>query len=348
MVDVSKRPLHFLSRIPRPVRVLIGIALSAALWILVGDRISEFRVTQGSSVAAYALAIISIVMLTGYSGQVSLGHGSFLAVGAYACALFLVNLHWPIWLSFFVSVLAAAGVGAIVGIAAARLSGPYLAGTTLAFAVGVPSISGLVNILGGEQGISWDAVEQYSPPSRYGDPYIFLNKWVYWICGAALILGIALAVNITRSRYGRIWRAVRADESAAALAGINVARSKILAFAVSAGFAGFAGAILSVTLSSVAPSTFGLSLSFLILTGAVIGGIRSIYGAIVGALALVILPMLSDMIASNASESIHTNLPGVITGVLLVLTVLFNPGGTAAAFNHLAHGLRSKGRRSSH
>ncbi|CAB4909052.1 unannotated protein [freshwater metagenome] len=348
MVDVSKLSITFLSHIPRPLRALLGITIAAFVWVLMGDRVSEFRVTQGSMIAAYALAIISIVMLTGYSGQVSLGHGSFLAVGAYACALFLVNLHWPLWLSFFIAVIAAAIVGAIVGMAAARLSGPYLAGTTLAFAVGVPSISGLVSILGGEQGISWDAAEQYGPPSRYGDPYMFLNKWVYWICGAALILGIALAVNITKSRYGRIWRAVRADESAAALAGINVARSKILAFAVSAGFAGFAGAILSVTLSSVAPSTFGLSLSFLILTGAVIGGIRSIYGAIVGALALVILPMLSDIIASNASESIHTNLPGVITGALLVLTVLFNPGGTAAAFNHLVHGLRSRGPGSSH
>jgi len=348
VVDVSKLSITFLSHIPRPLRALLGITIAAFVWVLMGDRVSEFRVTQGSMIAAYALAIISIVMLTGYSGQVSLGHGSFLAVGAYACALFLVNLHWPLWLSFFIAVIAAAIVGAIVGMAAARLSGPYLAGTTLAFAVGVPSISGLVSILGGEQGISWDAAEQYGPPSRYGDPYMFLNKWVYWICGAALILGIALAVNITKSRYGRIWRAVRADESAAALAGINVARSKILAFAVSAGFAGFAGAILSVTLSSVAPSTFGLSLSFLILTGAVIGGIRSIYGAIVGALALVILPMLSDIIASNASESIHTNLPGVITGALLVLTVLFNPGGTAAAFNHLVHGLRSRGPGSSH
>ncbi len=345
---MSKLSITFLSHIPRPLRALLGITIAAFVWVLMGDRVSEFRVTQGSMIAAYALAIISIVMLTGYSGQVSLGHGSFLAVGAYACALFLVNLHWPLWLSFFIAVIAAAIVGAIVGMAAARLSGPYLAGTTLAFAVGVPSISGLVSILGGEQGISWDAAEQYGPPSRYGDPYMFLNKWVYWICGAALILGIALAVNITKSRYGRIWRAVRADESAAALAGINVARSKILAFAVSAGFAGFAGAILSVTLSSVAPSTFGLSLSFLILTGAVIGGIRSIYGAIVGALALVILPMLSDIIASNASESIHTNLPGVITGALLVLTVLFNPGGTAAAFNHLVHGLRSRGPGSSH
>jgi len=132
---------------------------------------------------------------------------------------------------------------------------------------------------------------------------------------------------------------------AAALAGINIARSKVLVFTISAGFAGLAGALFSTTVFLVAPASFSLGLSFLILTGAVIGGIRSIYGAIIGAFVLIIIPILAEALSSGASESVSTNLPSVITGALLVLTVLLSPGGTAATVEHLTHAIRAKFRR---
>ncbi len=307
----------------------------AIMLILIGDRVDEFRVYQGATIAAYALAILSIVMLTGYSGQVSLGHGGLLAVGGYAAALVMQNLQWPLWASFFAAVIAAAIVGALLGVAAARLSGPYLAGTTLAFAVGIPSIANQFTQLGGEQGLPYDIG---LPPARFGEEFT-QYKWLFWICAAVLLVAITVASNIGRSKFGRTWRAVRADESGAALAGINIARSKVLAFTVSAGFAGIAGALYSATVSLVAPGSFSLGLSFLILTGAVIGGIRSIAGAVVGGFVLIVVPVISESISSGASESIAVNLPGVITGLLLVLTVLLSPGGTAATVSHLWHSL---------
>jgi branched-chain amino acid transport system permease protein len=157
-----------------------------------------------------------------------------------------------------------------------------------------------------------------------------------------------VAIHISKSKYGRIWRAVRADESAAALAGINIARSKVLVFTISAGFAGLAGALFSTTVFLVAPASFSLGLSFLILTGAVIGGIRSIYGAIIGAFVLIIIPILAETLSNGASESVSTNLPSVITGALLVLTVLLSPGGPAATVEHLTHAISAKFRRSHH
>ena len=327
--------------IPRPLRTVLTITLLAIALILIADRVDEYRVYQGATIAAYLIAIISIVLLTGYSGQVSLGHGALMAVGGYSAALVVQNLHWPLWISFFVAVLGAAAVGAILGIAAARLSGPYLAGTTLAFAVGLPSIANRFTVLGGEQGIGYDVG---MPPTRFGDSFT-QYKWLFWICAAAALIAVGVAIHISKSKYGRIWRAVRADESAAALAGINIARSKVLVFTISAGFAGLAGALFSTTVFLVAPASFSLGLSFLILTGAVIGGIRSIYGAIIGAFVLIIIPILAETLSSGASESVSTNLPSVITGALLVLTVLLSPGGTAATVEHLTHAISAKFRR---
>ena len=318
-------------RIPSGMRRALLLVLVGWGLLLISDRISEFRVYQGASVATYFVAIVSIVLLTGYSGQVSLGHGALLAIGGYSAALVMQNLHWPFWIAFFAAVFVAALVGALLGVAAARLSGPYLAGTTLAFAVGLPSLANQFSFLGGEQGLQFDIGVA---PSRFGEnfsPY----KWLFWISALFALFAVWLAANLLRGRYGRIWRAVRSDETAAALAGVNVARSKVLAFTVSAGFAGLAGALLCATVSLVTPGGFPLSLSFAILTGAVIGGVRSLVGAVIGAFTLVILPMVADAIAQGASDAVSTNLPAVLTGLLLIATIVISPGGIAESLSHL-------------
>ena len=292
---------------------------------LAGNRVDELRVYQGASIAVYVVAISSIILLTGYSGQVSLGHGALLAIGAYSAAVARNNFHAPVVLTFVFAVLAAALGGALLGAAAARLSGPYLAGTTLALAIGLPSLANQFPIFGGEQGVFFDVG---FPPPSLGEGFT-QYKWFFWIAGLAALISIWLVANILRSRYGRNWRAGRSHETAAALAGISVSRSKILAFTISAGVAGLAGALLSMTIGTVSPSAFPLSLSFSLLTGAVLSGVSTLSGVMIGAVTLVAIPEIADAVATRigVSERFTTNLPGLMVSTLLILTVLFVPSG---------------------
>ena len=292
---------------------------------LTGNRVDELRVYQGASIAVYVVAISSIILLTGYSGQVSLGHGALLAIGAYSAAVARNNFHAPVVLTFVIAVLAAALGGALLGAAAARLSGPYLAGTTLALAIGLPSLANQFPIFGGEQGVFFDVG---FPPPSLGEGFT-QYKWFFWIAGLAALISIWLVANILRSRYGRNWRAGRSHETAAALAGISVSRSKILAFTISAGVAGLAGALLSMTIGTVSPSAFPLSLSFSLLTGAVLSGVSTLSGVMIGAVTLVAIPEIADAVATRigVSERFTTNLPGLMVSTLLILTVLFVPNG---------------------
>ena len=292
---------------------------------LAGNRVDELRVYQGASIAVYVVAISSIILLTGYSGQVSLGHGALLAIGAYSAAVARNNFHAPVVLTFVIAVLAAALGGALLGAAAARLSGPYLAGTTLALAIGLPSLANQFPIFGGEQGVFFDVG---FPPPSLGEGFT-QYKWFFWIAGLAALISIWLVANILRSRYGRNWRAGRSHETAAALAGISVSRSKILAFTISAGVAGLAGALLSMTIGTVSPSAFPLALSFSLLTGAVLSGVSTLSGVMIGAVTLVAIPEIADAVATRigVSERFTTNLPGLMVSTLLILTVLFVPSG---------------------
>jgi branched-chain amino acid transport system permease protein len=287
--------------------------------------VDELRVYQGASIAVYVIAISSIILLTGYSGQVSLGHGALMAVGAYAAAVLRIEYNLPIILCFVVAVIAAAIGGALLGAAAARLTGPYLAGTTLALAIGLPSLANQFTVLGGEQGLIFDVG---FPPLSLGEDFT-QYKWFFWIAALAALISMWAVRNILGSRYGRSWRAGRGHEVAAQLAGINTARSKVLAFTISAGIAGLAGALLAMTIGTVSPSAFPLTLSFALLTGAVLSGITTLGGVIVGAFVLVIIPEIADVIAHRlgTSESVTTNLPGLIVSGLLILTVLFVPNG---------------------
>lgn len=303
-----------------PLFILGGVVL----YFLSGV-VDELRVYQGASIAVYVIAISSIILLTGYSGQVSLGHGALMAVGAYAAAVLRIEYNLPIVLCFVVAVIAAAIGGALLGAAAARLTGPYLAGTTLALAIGLPSLANQFTVLGGEQGLIFDVG---FPPLSLGEDFT-QYKWFFWIAALAALISMWAVRNILGSRYGRSWRAGRGHEVAAQLAGINTARSKVLAFTISAGIAGLAGALLAMTIGTVSPSAFPLSLSFALLTGAVLSGITTLGGVIVGAFVLVIIPEIADVIAHRlgTSESVTTNLPGLIVSGLLILTVLFVPNG---------------------
>ena len=304
---------------------LIFFIVLGFVFFLLGNRVDELRVYQGATLAMYVVAISSLILLTGYSGQVSLGHGALMAIGGYAAALSREHFSAPVWICFAIAVLAAASAGAVLGTAAARLSGPYLAGTTLALAVGLPSIANQFNILGGEQGLLFDVG---FPPERLG-PDFTQYKWYFWIAGLTALISIWWLQNILRSRYGRTWRAIRGNEIAAELTGIHVGRSKALAFTVSSGLAGLAGALLAMTISTVSPSAFPLTLSFAVLTGAVLSGVSTLPGVMIGALTLVATPEIADAISHRFanSENVTTNLPGILVSALLILVVLLVPNG---------------------
>jgi branched-chain amino acid transport system permease protein len=305
-------------------RLFIFILLGVAIYFLSGA-VDELRVYQGATVAVYVVGIASIILLTGYSGQVSLGQGALLGVGGYAAALLRIQFNAPIWICFAVAILTAALAGAFLGLAAARLSGPYLAGTTLALAVGLPSIANEFEILGGEQGLLFDVG---FPPLSFGEDFT-QYKWFFWIASLATLIAIFWLQNVMRSRYGRSWKAVRGNDVAAELAGINLTRNKTLAFTLSAGLAGLSGALLAMTIGTVSPSAFPLALSFSLLTGAVIAGVTTLGGVMIGAVTLVAIPDIAGAVASRfgSSEAVTSNLPGLLVSTLLILTVLFVPNG---------------------
>ena len=306
-------------------------------WILllVGDRVDELRVYQGAQIAMYAIALSSIVLLTGYSGQVSLGNGAMMAVGGYSAALTLNNLGSPVWFAFVMAVVVSALFGAFLGAAAARLSGPYLAGTTLALAVGLPEIANQFDFLGGVPGILFDVG---FPPERLGEEFT-QYKWFFWIATFIALLSLFITSNILHSRYGRTWRAIRSNSLAAELSGVHAGRMKILAFTISSAIAGLAGAVMAMTISLVAPGAYTLALSFALVTGAVLAGVSSLPGVVFGALILVAIPEVADVLATRwgGDENLNNYLPGLIVSVLLILSVIFTPNGPGEKLKRRHH-----------
>jgi len=305
-------------------KLLLFIFLGWVL-LIIGDRVDELRVYQGAQIAMYTIALASIVLLTGYSGQVSLGNGAMMAVGGYAAALTLNNLQTPIWSAFMMAILVAALFGAFLGLAAARLSGLYLAGTTLALAVGLPGIANQFSFLGGEPGLPFDIG---FPPSQLGKDFPPF-KWIYWISCVLALVALFIASNILQSRFGRTWRAIRANPLAAELSGIHSSQMKILAFTVSSGLAGLAGAVLAMSISLVAPAAYSLTLSFALVTGAVLAGISSLPGVVLGGFILVVIPEIASSLAASwgNEDKLNSYLPGLIVSVLLILSVIYTPNG---------------------
>ena len=297
-----------------------------------------YNQSQLANIATLLIAVLSITLLTGASGQISLGQGAIMAVGGYGSALLVTKLGLSMWLAFFLAIFISALFGLFLGLAAARLSGPYLAGTTLVMALAIPSIAvRFESFFSGDIGLSVD----YGYPPNWltnliGE--ISIEEWSLYVALPFAALALFAVLNLSNSRSGRTWRAVRDNEVSAALAGINIGKTKVVAFVCASALAGLAGAIYGFR-GLVAPSVYPTDLSLTLLTAAVIGGLRSIGGAIFGTFVIVFLPDLIERLTKSMEipESISIYLPALIIGLLLLLTVILNPKGSAGALEHIRH-----------
>ncbi|WP_141012584.1 branched-chain amino acid ABC transporter permease [Nocardioides sambongensis] len=316
-------------------RLLIALVGLVAAFAVIG-LVGEFRATQLASMAYLGIAAAGLTVLTGLNGQLSLGHGAFMAIGAYTAALLLpdadaaVPLPVVLLLATAVTVL----VGALVGVAAARLHGPYLAGATLALAVAVPGLAIYFGgTLGGEQGLSVAVPEV---PAWFADQVFFLTgtdpsrgRYVTYVAWLVLVLVLLVLANLSRSRTGRLWRAVRDDEIAAQLAGIDLARNRVLAFVVSAACAGLGGAVMALAVRITAPSGFTITLSLTLVAAIVLGGLGSLSGALIGAALLTFLPQVVTQLGGDLGldDVQSAQLAPLVYGVVMVLVVLLAPAG---------------------
>jgi branched-chain amino acid transport system permease protein len=304
----------------------LGVAIvAAAIVVFLSIKLNAFRDYQIAEVAVDVTAVAGLTVLTGLSGQISLGNGAFMAIGAYVTALLLLHLSWPFYVVLVLAGAAAAVAGAIVGVAAARLRGPYLAGATLMLGVALPAIAyAWPATFGGDQGLN----VVFTTPAFLGVNFP-LTRWQAWVSAAVALVSLILLANLQYSRIGRNWRAVRDNDVAAALDGINVAAARIRAFVVSATSAGLAGALLAIITGLVAPGAFTLTLSIALLTAAVIGGLGSLPGALWGSLVIVLVPTyVTDVATSHGlSSSVGSNIPIAAYGVVLILVMLVFPQG---------------------
>lgn len=332
---MAGRGLHWPSVLGQTLTRNLLLAVGAGiLLLLISGQISAYDDFNLAQVAIFAIATAGLYLLTGANGQLSLGHGALMAIGAYSTSLLLKGHDLPLIPVVLASIASASLIGAVFGVAAARLRGPYLAGATLALAVGLPQIATRYSqIFGGEEGLT---VSPPQPPAFLGGDFP-PERWMAWIAIVAALLTMLLLANLLKSSVGRRFKAVRDHEAAAALAGISVARTQVVAFVLSSACAGLAGSLLAYWSGLTAPAGFSLALSLQLLSAIVIGGLGSLRGAVWGSLVLVFVPSLTSGLSSslNLPSSVANNLPLAIYGAVLVLAMLLVPSGIDGGFQRL-------------
>lgn len=335
VLEEEAAPARRRLRLPRSTlaRHALLVAAALAVVVLVLELSGPFRNSQFATMSYYAIAAAGLTVLTGVNGQISLGHGALMAVGAYTTGLLYAG-DLPLPLVMLIAAAVTALVGAVVGVAAARLHGPYLAGATLAMAVAVPGLAIYFDhTLGGEQGLP---VASPEVPGWLDATIWFLfahetptAKYLAYLGWATVLVVLVLLANLMAGRTGRVWRAVRDDEVAAELAGIRLGRMRVLAFVVSAACAGLAGAVLGVVVRLAAPSGFTIVLSLGLLTAVVVGGLGTLTGALLGSAVLVFLPpaVTNIGIGAGLSGTQAAQLAPFVYGVVLVLVMVLAPAG---------------------
>lgn len=303
----------------------VGLLVAVALVVL-PFTVKNYRVFQFNLVLVYAIAILGLNLLTGFNGQISLGHGAFFAIGAYAAAVLMDKGGLPYWATLPVSGVLCFGLGFLMGFPALRLGGHYLALATYALALAIPQLlkyKGIAAWTGGVQGI---VLAKPEPPFTFrflGQP-LNADRWLYLFTLAVAALMFLLAWNLVRGRVGRALIAIRDHPIAATAMGINLPLFKTITFGVSAGFTGVAGALGATCVAFVSPDSFTVLLSITFLVGVVVGGLASIPGAIFGAIFIQFVPNLADELSKAA--------PGAIYGVVLIAMMYLLPAGVMGLF----------------
>ena len=301
---------------PRVVALAALLLAVCALPFLV----SNYHTFQLTLVLVYAIALLGLNILTGYNGQISLGHGAFYAIGAYVAAILMDKFGVPYWLTVPVAGVVCLAVGFLFGLPALRLEGLYLALATFALGVSMPQLlkyQHLEKWTGGVQGI---VILKPDPP--FGLP-INQDQWLYFFTLAVALVMFVLGWNLLRGRVGRSLVAIRDQPIAAEAMGVHNALYKSLAFGVSAMYTGVAGALGAIAVQFVAPDSFTIFLSLALLIGIVIGGLASISGAVYGAIFIQFVPNIADQISKAA--------PWAIYGVFLIGFMYLMPVGVAGA-----------------
>jgi len=295
----------------------LALALIAAPWLL-----SSYWVSQFIFIWIYAIVSVGLMLLVGFTGQVSIGHAAFLAMGAYTEG-YLYSLGWPFALSLTFAALIAGITGIIVGLPALRVKGMYLAIATLAFGFIVEEgVTRADGITGGNSGMMVGSLQVFGLP-------IDSEQRMYYLCLFILALVVLGVMNLLRSPTGRAFVAIRDSEISAQSMGINLAYYKTTAFALSAAITGIAGALYAHKLRFLSPEQFTFLQSIELLIILVVGGIGSIYGAIFGAAFWIVVQQLIVIAKDWLPPAIgqQTGLQPTIFGLILIAFILFEPMG---------------------
>jgi branched-chain amino acid transport system permease protein len=291
--------------------------------------ISNYGFLQLSLMIVYAIAVLGLILLTGFNGQISLGHGAFFAVGAYTSAVLIDQASWPYWATLPVAAILCFVVGYVFGLPALRLEGHYLALATFALAVAVPQFLKYRHFEWFTNGVQ--GINIFKPDPPFGLP-VSSDQWMYLIVLVVAAIMFWIAHNLLESRTGRAMMAIRDHSMAASTMGINVAHYKTVVFGISALYTGVAGSLHAIIFEFVAPDSFRFELSIAILVGAVVGGIASLPGAVIGGVFVQVIEKYADALTKKISSTVHLPLdlePWTIYGIALILLMYVMPMGIA-------------------
>jgi branched-chain amino acid transport system permease protein len=314
-----------------------GVMLGAIVTVALPFVLSDYHVFQLTLVVIYAIALLGLNLLTGYNGQISLGHGAFYGLGAYTSAILIHKFEMPYGLAIPCAAVVSLTVGFLFGLPALRLEGLYLALATFALGVVLPQVlkyRGIEEWTGGVQGITL-----IKPEAPLGIP-LSADRWLYFLCLSIAVGLFVCAFNLVRGQTGRAIVAIRDSPVAASALGIDTAMYKSITFGISAMYAGIAGALSALAVQFVGPDSFTIFLSISLLVGIVVGGVASISGAVYGAVFVQFVPNLADEISKAA--------PWAIYGVVLISFAHLMPHGIAGSLRQIALRMDARGATRAH